>query len=40
MAVSLREDFDASRLRGLAKKAKDGLRTLPEIRKCSFSLYQ
>jgi transposase len=24
MAVSLREDFDASRLRGLAKKAKDG----------------
>ena len=24
MAVSLRGDFDASRLRGLAKKAKDG----------------
>ena len=24
MAVSLREDFDASRLRGLSKKAKDG----------------
>ena len=24
MAVSLRGDFDASRLRGLAKKGKDG----------------
>lgn len=27
MAVSLREDFDAARLRGLAKKTKDGPQT-------------
>ena len=34
MAVSLWGDFDASRLRGLAKKAKDG----PQARRCWVSI--